>query len=174
MNSKTLITQVLYFILLIGLQWTVTRNFSLFGWAFCFSYIGAVLLMPLNTNPLLVMVIAFFTGLTTDLFYNKLGINAAASVLVAFLRPTMLKILTPAGGYEDYMEASIPSMGLRWYLFFLLPLLFIHHSALFLIEYANITKVFHALGKGFSSVFLTAIVIILVQYMFYSPATKRK
>lgn len=174
MNSKTLISQILYFIVLIGLQWTITRNFTLFGWAFCFSYVGAILLLPMNTNSLVVMLIAFGTGLTTDLFYDKLGINAAASVLIAFLRPTALKILTPAGGYEGYMEVSVPSMGLRWYLLFLLPLLFIHHVALFTIEYASFSKFLYALGKGACSTLFTFVVIIMVQYLIYSPASKRE
>ncbi|SFC62779.1 hypothetical protein SAMN05421780_107156 [Flexibacter flexilis DSM 6793] len=173
MNSKTLISQVLYFVVLIGLQLMVMRNFALFGWAFCFSYVGAILLLPMATDSLVVMLIAFATGFVTDLFYNQLGINAAACVLVAFLRPTVLKMLTPAGGYESYMEVSIPSMGLRWYLLFMLPLLFVHHLALFLIEYATFAKFFTAVGKAFFSTMFTFVVVVLVQYLVYSPLGKR-
>jgi hypothetical protein len=170
MSSRNIISIVINFLLFVGLQWLVARNLDLYHTAFCFLYVGFILLLPLETNPLVVLLIAFGTGLATDMFYDTLGMHAAASVLVAYLRHTSLKVLTPAGGYEDWMEVSLPSMGPRWYLQYSLPLLFLHSLALFMLEYSNWQMTLLALGKAAASTLFTFVIILVVQYASYRPA----
>jgi hypothetical protein len=89
--------------------------------------------------------------------------HAAASVLVAYLRGPLLNALTPAGGYEEYMEPTLPSMGLQWFLFYLSPLVLLHASVLLSLEYLQLSQVPIALLKGLATVPFTLLMIALVQ-----------
>jgi hypothetical protein len=143
----------------------------LFGLAFCFCYIGTVVFLPLKINPAWPMLAGFAFGLVLDFFQDTPGLHAAAGVLTGYLRMFSLNLNTPPGGYEDYMEPTVNSMGLPWYLAYLLPLLFVHHLFLFLIEYAGIGQFLMAIIKtGFSMIF-TLIVLFLVQA---ATATRRQ
>jgi hypothetical protein len=54
-------------------------------------------------------------------------------------------------------------MGVPWYLGYTLPLLFVHHLFLFLIEYAGIGQFLMALIKTLCSMVFTIAVLLLVQ-----------
>lgn len=173
MNSRSLILQIFYFITFMGLQFFVLRNLVLFNFAFCFAYVGFIMLLPRETSRVFSLFIALGYGLIADLFYDTLGIHAAASVLLAFLRPVHLKIITPSGGYEANVELSIPTMGFQWYSMYILPLVFVHHLALFIIESANISLLPLAVAKAAFSAIFTTVVIVMVQYTFNSSQAKR-
>ena len=151
------------FLVLLGLQVLLLKEFILFGYAYCFAYIGAFLLLPFELGTIACMLIAFATGLVVDIFYDTLGIHAMASVLVAFLRSYVLKALTPAGGYENYMEPTLPSMGLNWYLLFFGTLSMVHHTALLGIEYAQFNMLGIVLLKAALSTVLTLVITVIVQ-----------
>jgi len=57
-----------------------------------YIYILFILLLPANTNRSLLLIIAFFTGLTVDFFAHTLGLHAAASVFIAYLRPGTIRL----------------------------------------------------------------------------------
>jgi hypothetical protein len=88
------------------------------------------------------MAIAFLLGFSVDIFYDSIGINAAASVLIGFLRPYWLKIVTPRGGYEEVVIPNLKTLDFGWFFTYSLPLIFIHHFALFFIESWWIRNVF--------------------------------
>lgn len=164
MNSQTLFKQLAQAIVLLLLQIFLLRHISLFGWAYCYGYVGLVLLMPIEFNPAIVMLVGLGSGLITDSFADTAGIHAAATVLIAYLRKFSLNVLSPGGGYESFMEVSAPVMGLGWYLQFMVPLIFIHHVALLLLEYLSLSAVPLAMLKAVGSTLLTLIVVMMVQF----------
>lgn len=167
MSNRTIISVVISFILYLLAQALVLKNFVLFNTTFCFLYVAFVLLLSLETGPILLMVIAFFTGLSVDIFYDTPGINAAASVLIAFLRPHWLNMITPRGGYEEISVPSIRNVDVIWFSIYSLPLIFIHHFALFYLESGGFSLFFFTLLKVITSTILTFLMIILTQYLFY-------
>ena len=116
------------------------------------------------------MGIAFTLCFTVDIFYDSIGINAAASVLIAFLRPYWLNIITPRGGYEEIVIPNLKSLDLGWFFTYSLPLVFIHHFALFFIEAGGFGTFFFTLTKVLFSSILTFFILILSQYLFYKKA----
>lgn len=50
------------------------------------------------------MLWAFFLGLAVDVFSDTPGMNAAATVLLAFLRPTFLRLFVP----RDTLDTLVP------------------------------------------------------------------
>jgi len=115
------------------------------------------------------MLIAFVTGIITDMFYDTVGIHAAASVLIAYLRPVIVSILTPRGGYDNGMQPTLREMGLEWFIVYAFVIVFIHHLALFFLEAGGFDMFLFTMGKVFMSSLFSVLFIILLQYLFYSP-----
>ena len=139
----------------------------LFNTAFCFIYIAFILLLPLEIGPLLLIFLSFLTGLTVDIFYDKLGINAAVSVLIGFIRPYWLQFITPRGGYENIDIPSLPSFGFIWFARYVFPPIFLHHFILFFLEAGGFGLFWFTFWKVLLSSVYTFTVVILIQYLFY-------
>ena len=171
MSSRVYITVVISFFTYILAQALFLKNFILFDTAFCFVYIGFILMLPLEIGPLLLMLISFGTGFTVDLFYDSIGVNAAASVFIGFLRPYWLNIITPRGGYEEIVIPNLKTIDFGWFLTYSIPLIFLHHSVLFYLEAGGFSLFFFTLTKVFFSTILTFFILVLTQYLFYKKAT---
>lgn len=167
MSSRVYISVVVSFIAYLLVQILLLKNFILFDTAFCFLYIGFILMLPLEIGPLLLMVISFAMGLSVDIFYDSIGINAASSVLIGFLRPYWLKIVTPRGGYEEVIIPNLKTLDFGWFFTYSLPLIFIHHFALFFIEAGGFGMFFFTISKVLFSTALTFFILVLTQYLFY-------
>ena len=93
--NKYLVAHSFQFVVFLGLQILLLRNLVLFNTAFCFLYIGFLLFLPIQMPKVMLLLLAFVSGITVDIFYDTIGINAAAALLLAYLRPYVLLVLTP-------------------------------------------------------------------------------
>lgn len=167
--SRGIVSYIFYFIIYLTAQVLLVRNLVLMNFAFCYIYIAFLLLIPLEISPILYMLIGFVTGFTTDYFYNTMGIHTAACVLITYLRPFIVRFLTPRGGYEQNVEPTLKSMGLEWFIVYSSIFILVHHIALFYIEASEISLFFFTFGKVIMSSLFTLIILIVTQYLFYSP-----
>jgi hypothetical protein len=140
----------------------------LFRTAFCFIYIGFILLLPLQMSPISLIAVAFLSGLVVDMFYNTPGINASASVLIGFIRPYWLSLITPRGGYEDVDIPRLKTLGFSWFITYTAPLIFIHHLTLFIVEAGDLINFWFVLSKTVFSTIYTTSILVIGQYMFYA------
>jgi hypothetical protein len=165
------IIQLVAFVLYIAFQIIFLKNIVLFHVAFCFVYIGFLLLLPVETGRLLMMIIGFLMGIIVDTFYDSLGLHAFASVFIMFIRNPWLSWLTPQGGYDAGSIPSIESNGIQWFLVYSFPLVLIHHALLFFIEVGGFQYTGFTLLKIVFSVLFTGFIIIMLQFLF--PGRKR-
>lgn len=86
------------FIVLVLIQVLILNNIEFSGYINPFLYVLFILLLPFETPAWLLLVSGFALGLTVDLFMNTPGLHAAATVLTAFVRPFVLRILLPVTG----------------------------------------------------------------------------
>ncbi|MBX7127539.1 MAG: Rod shape-determining protein MreD [Cyclobacteriaceae bacterium] len=161
--SRSLIMNVAGFALFLLLQILVFKRIVLFDTAFCFIYIAYLLVLPIETNPMILMLVGFFLGLLVDVFYNSAGLHASVAVLIGYLRNYWLAVITPQGGYDAGTGPTLAANGLQWFLVYSLPLLFLHHVVVFLIEAGG----FHTFGytsiKILSSTLFTLFLFFLYQ-----------
>jgi len=130
--SRSAVIQFVSFFLYLLLQVLVLKNLVLFNVAFCFLFVAYILLLPVETNPLVLMGVGFLLGFLIDIFYNSLGLHASALVLIAYLRNYWLASITPQGGYDAGSAPSLNANGLQWFVVYSLPLVFVHHLFYFL------------------------------------------
>ncbi len=154
------------FVILVLFQGIILNDASLMdGMAIPYLYVIIILLLPLETPRWLELIIGLIVGLSVDMFTNTLGIHASATVLLAFMRPVLLKWIAPRDGYEFGVKPTIADLGLSWYLKYAGVLILIHHVWLFFIEVYSFTGFFHTLLRALVSAAFTLVLAILAQYL---------
>ncbi len=150
-------------VLSIVVQLLFLRDLALFYYGFCFIYLWALIKAPIETPPLYLILGGFVLGWLLDTFYNTHGMHAFSTVLVAWLRPTFFKILTPANGYDERSSISLEEMKWMWFYPYLALMLFTHHVVLFLLEASDASLFGLSLLKALLSTLLGIAVFTLLE-----------
>ncbi len=169
--TRSNIIQAISFFLYLFFQVLILKNSVLFHTAFCFLYIAYLLLLPVEANPLFLMLVGFVMGFFIDMFYDSLGLHALSCVFIMYIRNFWLARLTPQGGYDNSAIPGIAASGLQWFLVYAVPLIFLHHAVLFFTEVGGFQYFGFTIMKVLCSTVYTTIVILIVQYLF--PGGKR-
>ncbi|MBT1706688.1 Rod shape-determining protein MreD [Fulvivirgaceae bacterium PWU5] len=169
--SRIGIPQVIAFFVYLLYQVMILQNVVLFHTAFCFLYVAYLLLLPVETNPLVLMGIGFLMGFAVDMFYESIGLHAFACVFVMYVRNYWLSSITPQGGYDSNVTPSMALGGFQWFVVYALPLVFIHHLMLFYMEAGGFGMFWFTLWKTIVSTFFTTLVILIAQFLF--PGRRR-
>lgn len=164
MTPRNIFSQVLIFLFYLLLQIFFVRQLVLFNYAFCFVYIASIILLPFDSNKVTLILLGFFAGMIVDVFYNTIGANAAAMTLIAFIRPSVISLLTPQRGYDDRQTLSLNSMGLTWFITYATILTFTHHFVLFLLEASDWGLFLPVMAKVICSTIFTTTVVVIIQF----------
>ena len=154
----------IYFFVYLLVQVMLFKQLVLFNTTFCFFYVAFILLLPIETNALILMGIAFLLGFSIDIFYDSLGLHAFSLVLVAYLRNYWLGTITPQGGYDAGEGPTLVVNGLQWFLVYSVPLVFVHHFILFFTEAGGFGIFWFTMMKVITSLLFTMFVILFLQY----------
>lgn len=169
--SRLGILQIISFFIYLFYQVLILQNVVLFHTAFCFLYVIYLLSLPVETNPLILMVIGFLMGFMVDMFYESLGLHAFACVLIMYVRNYWLNSMTPQGGYDSNATPSLALGGLQWFLVYTMPMIFLHHGLLFFLEAGSLKMFWFTLWKVITSTLFTTLVILIAQFLF--PGRRR-
>lgn len=166
--SRSIIIQAISFFIYLFYQVLILKSIVLFDTAFCFLYVAYLFFLPVETNPLILMLMGFLMGFSVDIFYDSLGLHAFACVFVMYVRNYYLSRITPQGGYDSNATPSIAVNGMQWFLVYTIPLVFLHHLVLFFVEAGGTDMFWFTLWKVIMSTVFTSIVTVVVQYLFPS------
>lgn len=148
---------------LVLLQVLVLNNIHIGEFATPFLYVYFVLKMSSDTPRNHQMLWAFGIGLVIDIFDNTVGMNAAAFVLMAFARPTFLRLFTPRDTYDSFTPSK-RSMGTASFMRYLIICVLIHHTALLTIESFSFISVGMLGLRILLSTALTIICIVAIEW----------
>lgn len=158
----TYIHRIGWFIGLVLLQVLILNNVHIAGYATPFLYVYFILKFDSGTSRNELMLWAFFIGLTIDVFSNTPGMNAAATVLLAFIRPSLLRLFTPRETLESIVP-SFRSMGTFSFIKYVVAGVFIQHLVLLTIEFFSFTSIWLLLLRVIVCTFLTVFCIMAVE-----------
>jgi rod shape-determining protein MreD len=128
-------------------------------------YLLFVFLYPLEKERGNFIFISFLFGMCLDFFSNSGGINAAATVCIAYLRLPLLKLIL--NKYDlDYKLFHLMSESLLKVVFFIALLTFIHHSIFYLLDYFSFKNIGVLVYKVITASVFTIILSILVLILF--------
>jgi hypothetical protein len=168
-----LLIQLLRFGVYALLHVLLISRLSLFDVGWCFFYLGFLLFLPIATPIVPLLLVSFLTGFTMDLFYDTGGVHAAAALLLGYLRPWVLKLLTPRDGYDAQDSVNLHQMGWQWFMVYLLLLVSIHHFGFFFLELGSFSAVGLTLLKVLASTLFTGVSMLILQLLFF-PARRRR
>ncbi len=154
----------LIFILLILLQVLLFNNIQFSGYVNPYVYVLFILLLPVEIQPWLLLLLSFVTGLIMDFFSGTPGMHASATVLTGFIRPYVLRIISPKDGYEPRSAPSMLTYGFRWFLTYTLLIVLVHHTALFYLEVFRFADFFRTMLRVLLSSLFSVTFILLIEY----------
>ena len=163
---NTLIRNILLFLGLVFLQVMIFDNLRLGLFIHPYVYVLYIMLLPFETPRWSLIINGFVIGMVIDIFNGTPGLNAAATVLMAYLRPNVINVTTRKSDIEGKTAPSVSEMGLPWFMPYAVLLLVIHNYTLFMLEAFSIHLIGLVLLGTLLSVIFSTIVIVLIIYIF--------
>lgn len=151
-----------WFVGLVLLQVLILNNVHIAGYATPFLYIYLILKFESDVPRNALMLWAFFLGLAVDILSDTPGMNAAATVLLAFLRPSLLRLFTPRDNPDSFIP-SFKTMGISPFLKYTTASVFVHSLALLSIEFFSFTSIWLLLLRVLLCTILTVTCIIAIE-----------
>lgn len=158
----TYIKRIEWFIVLVLLQVLVLNNMHIAGYATPYLYVYLILKFNSGISRNELMLWGFFLGLTIDMFSNTPGMNAAATVLLAFARPSILRLFSPRDNFEDFVP-SFKTIGISPFIKYTVAGVLLQTSVLLLIESFSFFNLPMLLLKIVSSTLLTVLCITAIE-----------
>ncbi len=127
------LSNILRFVICVLLQVLIINNLNLLGLCTPYVYILFLISLPARIPRWAELLIGAATGITIDIFCNSIGVNMAACLLVAYLRPLLIDNLVTE---KERLTGTINSteVGMSVYLRLIGILIILHHSAVVMLE----------------------------------------
>jgi len=154
----------LIFLILILLQVLMFNNIQFSGYINPYVYIMFILLLPFEIPAWLLLLLSFAMGGLIDFFSGSPGMHASATVLAAFVRPFVLRVISPRDGYEPNSDLSMITYGFRWFFTYTLLIVLVHHTALFYLEVFRFAEFFRTFLRVLLSSLFSVAFIVLIEY----------
>lgn len=171
MKNKIEWKYVWQFFLFWALQVFLVNYVSIWGFLTPMLYLLFILSLPFQTPRWLVVLSGFLLGFGVDCFSGMMGVHAAATTLVAFARPLLMQ-LVPHAPIEEHMRPVLPDMHLGWYAGYAMLMSFIHQFFVFFLDAFSLANFGHLCWISLVNAFFTALVMVLVQCLFYSSSKR--
>lgn len=151
------------FLVFLALQILIFNNINLFGYLNPYPYVLFILLYPVNSNKSVLLLSSFTLGILLDMFANSDGIHATASVILAYIRPSLFKFAF--GLSYEYQTVKIADKISPERITLLILAIFIHHFILFFFEFFRIDLIFTVLFRTLLSTLFTFTISLLIIYL---------
>lgn len=153
---------IIRFVLLVLVQVLILNNIQFLGYINPYIYILFIFSLPYRTPQWLILSFAFILGLTIDIFSNTLGMHSFATVLMAFTRNGVIQLFISFEKEENPIP-SFRTFGINAYLKFVIVMVLIHHTALFLLEAFSFSNFFFIFKKILLSSIMSIVLILGIQ-----------
>lgn len=161
MKNNEILVNSFRFIVLLLIQVLLLDHINFLGYINPYLYVLFILVFPLTGNRALLIFLSFLLGLSIDIFSDSGGVHAGASVLIAYIRPALLKF--SFGVSYEYNTIKISKATISELLTYIVLMVFIHHLMLFMLEIFSMQHILLVLKYTlFSGVFSTILILCTV------------
>ncbi len=158
---------IIIFVVSVILQVLIFNKFLIASVVAPFMYILFIVLLPFDTPRSLLLFLSLGLGFTVDIFTNTPGVHASACLLIGFVRPGILGLLTSRETLDSVDSPRVKSMGFNWFATYVTFLVVIHHLFLFFIEAFTFQGFLITLLRVVLSSVLSIILIVLSQFLIF-------
>ncbi|RAV29758.1 rod shape-determining protein MreD [Sinomicrobium soli] len=161
MNNGVLANSIRFIVLVLA-QVLICNHIYLMGYISPYIYVLFILLYPLkDENRAAFLLLSFLIGLSVDFFSDSGGINAAASLCIAYIRPVVLRFAFGSAYEYQTLKIKNTNFGQRFVYIFIMVLT--HHFILFSLEIFSFTHLLTILEKAlFSGAFTLLLCLIFI------------
>jgi len=132
-----------------------------------YLYYLPLLWLPFSVSRIGLLLIGFLTGLTLDYFMNTPGLHAAACLLVAYVRPFVISVLTPKDSSEfNYREPSPKAIQWTPYAIYVFVLTLLHHGYMVFLEWLDFGRFLDFIIKVIATTGISMLLIFTVELLF--------
>lgn len=163
---NTLIRNIIWFIALVIMQVLVFDNIGFGNFIHPTVYVLFVLLLPFEFSKARLLIDGFLIGMAVDIFSGTPGLNAAATVFLAFLRPYIIGLTTRQSDLEGKNIPTVTEMGLQWFVVYAILLLLFHNLVYFWLEAFSIKLLGLILLETLLSSIVSLLILLLIIYLF--------
>ncbi len=160
------------FVLLVALQVFIVNQITLGGMINPQVYPLFILVLPTRIKGWMLLLLAFILGLLIDMFSDSLAIHAAASVFMAFCRPTVFRLTIGPRQQDNDMDPSFRSMGGITLSVYTIILILLHHAMLFFLEIFRFTEFMQTLSRIFLSA-IFSFLFLMIAFAILERSTSR-
>jgi rod shape-determining protein MreD len=158
----TVLQNIFRFVLLVLFQVLVLNNIQFLGYINPYLYILFILVLPVQLPRWFLLILAFVLGLTIDIFSNTIGMHAFATVFVAFFREGIIKLFTNIEEGNN-PTPSFHTFGVSAFIKYVVLMVIIHHSLLFILEAFSFSNFWIMLTKIILSSLVSITLILGIQ-----------
>ena len=161
---------IIRFLVIILLQVLVFKQiqWANFNYLSIIIYPVVIMLLPIKIRNYQLLLIAFVTGLFVDMFYDSPGVHASAAVFTAFIRPFVLNLIEPRGGYGINTIPSKHHLGINWFILYASIITFAHLFFYFSVEAFTFHYFLDIWLKTIIS-FIFSMIFILIHHFLFNP-----
>ncbi len=170
MYNKFILVNSIRFLVLIGIQILLLNELPL-GRIYLMIYPLFILLLPVITPRIIILLIAFLTGILIDIFSNGGGLHTSALTLIGYLRSYILNTFQPKSGWDKLDEPTLASQGITWYFYYTLIGFSIHHFVYFFLELFSFSNFISTFFKSIFSLLGSLFIVWLIS-LFVMRKTK--
>ena len=164
MQSNEILINSVRFIILVMFQILILNHINFLGFVNPYIYVLFILLYPINGNQSLLIFVSFLLGLCIDIFGDSVGIHAAASVFIAFIRPFILKF--SFGVSYEYNMIKINKAPPVAKMVYVITMVFLHHFVLFALEIFSLSHIILILKSTLLSGIFSVLLILCTLLLF--------
>ena len=169
--SNVVMTNVLRFLAFVFIQVLILKDINIGGQSF--NYINIIIyplfliLLPLRTPHSILVLLGFLTGIFVDAFYDTYGIHASAAVFTGFIRPYVLQIFSPKGGYNLNFSPTKNRFGINWFLAYCSMMLFLHLFFYFSVDAFTFYYLDEIFLRTVSTFLISMLIILIYKYLLH-------
>jgi rod shape-determining protein MreD len=152
------------FVLLILLQSFVLSRLPLGTYVQPCIYIFFILQLPFGYSRVAALLWAFALGFFVDLLSSDMiGIHIACTLVVAYVRPYVLKLFSPKMDFDTYLVPSFRTLGWRFGISYLLLMVGWHQSLFFFLDVFGFYDFWHTIVRIVLSTLCSVVFILVLQ-----------
>ncbi len=164
MTSSYYFINFIRFALLVLVQVLVFNRLNFFGFINPMVYILFLFWYPIKENRSVFIFTGFLLGLSIDIFSDTMALNAAATVTIAYLRPTIMRFVF--GVNYEFQSFKLSNTTRVQQITFLTLLIIVHHIIFFTLEIFSLSNFLLILQKVIFTGIATLILCLLFGSLF--------
>ena len=161
-----------HFVFLLALQIFILNRICLWGVITPIIYIVFIFTLPFNTPKWLVVLLGFFCGFFVDIFYGTLGFHALASLVIAFFRAGIIRLVSSRIEREEHQLPILYDMKFGWYIRYAFCLTFIHHFVYYFVDVLSFQNFIKLILAVLANTICSVLCILLFQILAYKPSRR--